>query len=329
MKTILNLLISTNYRAMKIEQLRVFLAVAEHLHFTRAAESLYITQPAVSATIQSLEEEYGVKLFHRIGRHIELTDAGDLLQIEAQKILDQVELTERGLRELNGLQRGELKIGSSLTVGNYWLPQKISEFKQTYPGISINCTLANAEEIFSGTANGLFDLGLVTGEVKPTLSQALEISIIGHDLVSIVVGKQHPWFTNPQVTLADLTETLWIMREAGSGSRYMFEQSLQSWGINPSQMEIALILTTSEMIKAVVEGGIGAAALPRSIVRSELQLGTLRAIQVVDDIPAPTQVYEMTQPVILLRHQKRFRTRISKAFEEVLLAERSDVLQVV
>jgi DNA-binding transcriptional LysR family regulator len=304
---------------MKLDQLRVFMAVAEHLHFTRAADSLYITQPAVSASIQSLEEEYGVKLFHRVGRHVELTDAGEMLQIEAQKILEQVELTAQGLRELNDLQRGELKVGSSLTVGNYWLPQKISQFKQKYPGISINCTIANAEEIFSGTVSGLFDLGLVTGEVKPSLSQNLAVSVIGQDVVAIVVGQNHPWFESDRISLTELTDTCWIMREPGSGSRYMFEQSLQGWGVDPSSLDITLILTTSEMIKAVVEGGIGAAALPRSIVRSELKLGTLKAIVVVDDIDNPQHTYEMTQPVILLRHQKRFRTRISKAFEEILL----------
>jgi DNA-binding transcriptional LysR family regulator len=304
---------------MKIEQLRVFLAVAEHLHFTRAADSLYITQPAVSAAIQSLEEQYGVKLFHRIGRHIELTDAGELLQLEAQKILDQVELTAQGLRELNGLQRGELKIGSSLTVGNYWLPPKISQFKQKYPGIDINCTLANAEEIFTGIVSGSFDLGLVTGEVKPAQSQSLAVSIIDQDIVAIVVGQSHPWFERDRITLSELTDTPWIMREPGSGSRYMFEQTLQSWGVNPSHLNIALVLTTSEMVKAVVEGGIGAACLPRSMVRSELKLGTLKALQVVDDAGSPQQTYEMNQPVILLRHQKRFRSQISKVFEEILL----------
>ncbi|MGH2415627.1 MAG: LysR family transcriptional regulator, partial [Microcystaceae cyanobacterium] len=102
---------------MTLDQLRVFLAVAEHLHFTQAAEALYLTQPAISAAIQNLEEAYSVKLFHRFGRRIEITEAGKLLQVEAQKILDQVILTERGLRELNNLQRGELKLGASLTIG--------------------------------------------------------------------------------------------------------------------------------------------------------------------------------------------------------------------
>lgn len=304
---------------MKIDQLRVFLAVAEYLHFTKAADSLYITQPAVSAAIQSLEEQYGVKLFHRIGRHIELTDAGKLLQTEAQKILDLVELTAQGLRELNGLQRGELKIGSSLTVGNYWLPEKISQFKQQYPGIDINCTLANAEEIFSGTVNGSFDLGLVTGEVRPALSQSLVTEVIAQDLVTIVVGQAHSWFNRDRITLRDLTASSWIMREPGSGSRQMFEQTLQGWGVNPDDLNTSLILTTSEMIKAVVEGGIGAAALPRSTVRLELKLGTLKALQVVDQIEKPGRVYEMTQPVILVRHKRRFRTRISREFEAILI----------
>ncbi len=162
---------------MTLDQLRIFLAVVEHLHFTRAAEELYITQPAVSAAIQSLEQEYGVKLFHRIGRHIEITEAGKLLQWEAKKILDQVTLTEWGLRELNNLQRGKLNLGSSLTIGNYWLPDKISQFKRQYPGIEINCTLANTETICAGTATGQFDLGLVEGLVQPAVKQCLEEEI--------------------------------------------------------------------------------------------------------------------------------------------------------
>ncbi|HEY9836110.1 MAG TPA: LysR family transcriptional regulator, partial [Vampirovibrionales bacterium] len=159
---------------MTLDQLRIFLAVAKHLHFTRAADELYITQPAVSAAIQSLELEYGVKLFHRIGRHVEISEAGQLLQVEAKKILDSVVQTERGLRELNNLQRGKLKLGSSLTIGNYWLPEKIGEFQRRYPGITIDCTLANTEEICLGTATGLFDLGLVEGEVNLSVRDSVQ-----------------------------------------------------------------------------------------------------------------------------------------------------------
>ena len=303
---------------MTLDQLRIFLAVVEHLHFTRAAEALYITQPAVSAAIQSLEEEYGVKLFHRIGRRIEIADAGKLLQVEAQKILDSVTMTERGLRELNNLQRGELKLGTSLTIGNYWLPDKISSFKRQYPGIFVNCTLGNAEEICEGTATGIFDLGLVTGEVKPSLKNCLEQEVVGSDRLQIVVGKSHPWFERIKIPASELPTTAWVMRESGSGAQQMFEQSLQKWGIDPSELNVILVLNSSEMVKAVVESGVGAAAIPELMVSKEIQLDTLRSIQVIDSTEGSNMTFEIVQPVWKLKHRQRFQTRLSIVFEQML-----------
>ena len=304
---------------MTLEQLRIFLAVADHLHFTRAAEELYITQPAVSAAIHSLEEEYGVKLFHRVGRRIEIADAGKLLQLEAQKIMEQVALTERGLRELNNLQQGELRLGSSLTIGNYWLPDRISQFKQQYPGISVRCTLANAEEICAGTATGLFDLGLVTGEVKLALRQTLEQEVVGSDRLQIVVGKTHPWFKRVKIPVEALAETAWVMRESGSGAQQLLEQALQSWGIALETLKVVLVLSSSEMVKAVVESGVGAAAIPALMVKKELKLATLRSIQVIDTRTASPQPLEIVQPVLKLKHRERFQTRVAIAFEQMLL----------
>jgi DNA-binding transcriptional LysR family regulator len=305
---------------MTLDQLRIFLAVVEHLHFTRAAEALYITQPAVSAAIQNLEEEYGVKLFHRIGRRIEIADAGKLLQLEAQKILDSVTMTERGLRELNNLQRGELKLGTSLTIGNYWLPDKISSFKRQYPGIFVNCTLGNAEEICEGTATGMFDLGLVTGEVKPSLKNCLEQEVVGSDRLQIVVGKSHPWFDRTEISLVELPTTAWVMRESGSGAQQMFEQSLQKWGIDPSELNVILVLSSSEMVKAVVESGVGAAAIPELMVSKEIQLDTLHSIQLIDSTEGSQVTIEIVQPVWKLKHRQRFQTRLSITFEQMLRA---------
>jgi DNA-binding transcriptional LysR family regulator len=313
---------------MTLEQLRIFLAVVEHLHFTRAAEELYITQPAVSAAIQSLEKEYNLKLFHRVGRRIEITDAGKLLKAEAQKILDQVELTKRGLQELTNLQRGELRIGSSLTIGNYWLPQRISEFKQQYPGITVNCILANAEEICEGTASGLFDLGLVTGEVKPALRHCLEQTVIDSDRLQIVVGKSHPWYERGEISLAELPQTDWVMRESGSGTQQMFEQALQEWGIDVADLNVVLILNTSEMIKAVVESGVGVAAISEMMIQKELQLATLRAIRVLGEQNNAVVPLEITQSVLLLKHRQRYRTRLVVAFEQMLTGIKSGVAKL-
>jgi DNA-binding transcriptional LysR family regulator len=315
---------------MTLDQLRIFLAVAQHLHFTRAAEELYITQPAISAAIQNLEHDYGVKLFDRIGRHVEITAAGQMLQEEAQKILDQVALTERGLRELNNLQRGELKLGSSLTIGNYWLPSKLSQFKQQYPGISVNCTLGNTEAICVGTATGLFDLGLIEGEVKPTLKSSLEQEVVASDRLVIVVGKSHPWFDRPVVTLAELQTADWVMREPGSGTQQRFEQALFNWGIDPTTLNVTLVFSSGNMVKAVVESGVGAAAISELMVIKELQLSTLRTIQVVSTVesngkasgkrsPTNPPAFEIVRPFLKLKHKQRFQTRLSAAFEQILI----------
>jgi DNA-binding transcriptional LysR family regulator len=306
---------------MTFEQLRIFLAVAEHLHFTRAAEELYITQPAVSAAISTLEKEYGIRLFHRVGRHIEITEAGKLLETEAQKILDQVVLTERGLKELNSLQRGELRLGSSLTVGNYWLPERIVQFKREYPGIVVNCTLANAEEICEGTASGSFDLGLVTGDVKPALRSLLEQEEVGSDRLQIVVGQSHPWYHRSEIGVEDLLTTAWVMRESGSGVQQVFEQTLERLGIEPFQLNVVLVLSSSEMVKSVVEGGIGAAAISALMVQKELQLGTLRAVNVTSQQDKYLTSLDIIQPVWKLKHRERFQSRAAIAFEQMLIKQ--------
>jgi len=303
---------------MTLDQLRVFLTVVEYLHFTRAAEALYISQPAVSAAIQNLEEQYGVRLFHRINRQIEITEAGKLLQMEAQKIIDQVALTERGLRELNNLQRGELKLGASLTIGNYWLPQKISKFKHLYPAISVKCNLANTEEICEKTASGMFDLGLVEGVVQPSLKSSLDEEIVAGDRLLILVGKSHPWFERSEILLTELSTTDWVMRESGSGTQQRFEEALKDWGIELSELNVILVLNSGEMVKAIVESGGCATAISELMVKKELQLDSLRAIQVIDNRECSSTTIEMVRPFLKLKHRQRFQTRISKAFEQML-----------
>lgn len=294
------------------------------MHFTRAAEALYITQPSVSAAIQSLEEQYGVKLFNRVGRRIELTLAGKILQVEAQKILTQVELTERGLQELNDLKRGELKLGASQTVGNYWLPQFISTFKQKYPNIHIDCTLGNTAEISEGTVAGLFDLGLVEGEVEQSILATLEKKIVGGDCLQIVVGQSHPWFEKMTVEVRQLTTTPWIMREKGSGTRQQFEQVLRQWGIEPTQLKVILEMKSGEMVKAAVESGVAAAAISNLIVTKELRLDLLRCVQVTNTASNTNGTDPLSRPFFLLKHRDRFQTRICQVFEQLLVSAGSE-----
>ena len=303
---------------MTLDQLEIFLTVTKHLHFTRAAEELYITQPSVSVAIQNLEVQYGVRLFDRIGRRIELTAAGKLLQQEAAKIFEQVKLVERGLKELNDLHKGEIRLGASQTIGSYWLPQFISQFKQDYPGIRVNCTLGNTQEIGIGTVDGRFDLGIVEGKVEPAVASALTQSIVGSDRLQIVVGRSHPWFQQAEVAWTELVKTDWVMRESGSGTRQQFEQALAQWGIEPADLKVILELKNGEMIKVIVENGSGAAAISNLIVSKELQLETLDAIKITGIDRSPTDANPMVRPFYLLKHRERFQTRVAQVFEQLL-----------
>ena len=309
---------------MTLDQLEIFVAVAQHLHFTRAAETLYITQPSVSAAIQNLEEQYGVRLFNRVGRRIELTDAGRMLQQEAEKILQQVALTELGLKELNDLQKGELRLGASQTVGSYWLPRFISQFKQDYPGVRVDCTLGNTQEICAGIVSGLFDLGVVEGEVDSAAAAALVQRTVGSDRLQIVVGRAHPWFERAKISLQDLSSTAWVMREVGSGTRHQFEQALRHCGVEQSELEIILEVRNGEMVKSIVESGVGAAAISNLMIEKELRLKTLRSVQVKDWVEEEINADQLVRSFRLLKHRERFQTRISQAFEQLLTSSQSD-----
>jgi DNA-binding transcriptional LysR family regulator len=309
---------------MTLEQLRIFLAVAQHLHFTRAATALYISQPAVSAAIQKLEDLYGLRLFHRIGRRIELTEAGLLLQKEARKVLDQVGLIERGLRELNNLQSGQLNLGSSLTIGNYWLPHLISRFKVAYPGVQVSCSLGNNDAIVDGILAGQHDLALVEGVIQPDALQQLEQKPFASDRLQIVVGIPHPWYDKAVVGVEELLDTAWVMREEGSGTRQRFEQALRRWGIDPTQLQVALVLNSGEMVKMAVENGLGATALSELMVAKELRLGSLRPVKVLPSQslastdPPATSLTPLSRPFLLLKHRERFQSRLSQTFEQML-----------
>ncbi|WNZ27006.1 LysR family transcriptional regulator [Leptolyngbya sp. NK1-12] len=304
---------------MTLDQLRVFLTVVHHLHFTRAAEELGLTQPAVSSAIHCLEAEYDVRLFHRIGRQIELTEAGELLQVEAQKLLDHVALIERGLREFNSLQQGELKLGASSMIGNYWLPAKISQFKRQHPNISVKSTLGDSDAICEGVALGLLDLGLITGLVQPKFKQ-LQHMIVGHERLQIVVGQSHPWFQRSTILLSELLHSGWIMQESHSTLQQVFEATLQVWEIPPEKLKVLMVVSSSEMVKAALEDGMGAAVLPESMIKKEIQLKILRAVRVMPRKEAKKPL-EIVLPILQIKHAQRFQTQAALAFEKMLEAQ--------
>jgi DNA-binding transcriptional LysR family regulator len=167
-------------------------------------------------------------------------------------------------------------------------------------------------------------LGLVTGEVKPSLKALLEEDVVGRDRLQIVVGCTHPWFEQPEVLVENLPNTTWVMRESGSGAQQIFEQALLGWGMELTQLQVVLVLSSSEMVKAVVEQGVGAAAIPELMVEKELKLGTLRAIQAIAQRGDQRNLLNIVQPILKLKHKQRFQTQTIHAFEQILLTHESN-----
>jgi len=289
---------------MTLEQLRIFVAVADCLHVTRAAQSLNITQSAASASIAALESRHGMRLFHRIGRRIELTEAGRSFLPEAKAVLARAAQAELALTELSGLQRGSLTLHASQTIANYWLPPQLHAFRSQYPGIALHLVIGNTTDVGRAVGEGEADLGFIEGDIdNPLLAQ---IPIPGDQLV-LVVGPQHSWAAAKAVTPADLAQGAWVLREPGSGTRQNFELGLRRLGIDPAAINVALELPSNEAVRNAVEAGSGATVLSNLAVATSLQAGRLRAL----DVPFPERRF------IILRHGDRY---ISKA-EAALLRQ--------
>ena len=250
---------------MTLEQLRIFIAVAQREHVTRAAEALGLTQSAVSAAIRTLEARHGIALFHRVGRHIELSEAGRLFRAEAEAVLARARAAELVLSELGGVARGTLAVQASQTVVSYWLPPLLVRFRGLHPGVQVQVTAGNTTSVVQALMDGATELGFVEGEVA---EPALEQFPLTTDQLIVVVGLEHPWTGQGAISPQRLNETAWIMREAGSGTRAAFE--LLSPGL-----EVALELPSNEAVLAAVEAGGGAAVVSERAAAPHLAAGLL------------------------------------------------------
>jgi DNA-binding transcriptional LysR family regulator len=224
---------------MTLEQLRVFVAVAERQHVTRAAEALNIAQSAVSASIAVLEGRHGAKLFNRVGRRIELTEAGALFLTEARAVLARAESAELVLSELGDLKRGVLSIHASQTITGYWLPRHLVAFRRSHPGVAIRLSMVNTSQAAAAVRGGEADLGFVEGEVD---DPALVSKTVARDQLVIVIGAEHSWGEAKGLGKVDLLDVDWVLREPGSGTRSGFEHALGALGLSLHELRVALEL---------------------------------------------------------------------------------------
>jgi len=262
---------------MTLEQLRVFVAVAERQHVTRAAETLHLAQSAVSAAIAALEARHGVKLFHRVGRGIALTAAGALFLDEARAVLQRVAGAELVLAELGGLKRGTLTLHASQTIASYWLPRHLVAFRHAHPGVEIRLSVGNTAQVAAAVLAGATELGFAEGAVD---DPALTSQRIARDQLVVVVGPGHPWASAGPVTPRDLTQSEWVLREPGSGTRSVFEAALAGFGVPAADLRVVLELPSNESVRAAVEAGLGATAFSASVAAPSLETGLLHQVAV-------------------------------------------------
>jgi DNA-binding transcriptional LysR family regulator len=294
---------------MTLEQLRIFVTVADLLHFTRAAESLGLSQPAVSAAIAALEVEHGLRLFDRIGRRVELTAAGDLLRTEARAILRKVEDAGSMLAELTGLTRGALRLAASQTVGHHWLPPRLARFAAAFPGIRVDLSIGNTQDVADAVRDGRAELGLAEGVVS---DPALMTETMPGDRLSLVARRDHPWATGGALAPADLAAARWILREPGSGTRALFEKAIRAVGLDPAALTVALTLPDGALIRHALLAGLGVSVLSDLVVADALRDGRVVALEGLD---LPERAFH------LVRHRDRHRSVAERAFVRLALDE--------
>jgi DNA-binding transcriptional LysR family regulator len=260
---------------MTLDQLRVFVAIAERGHVTRAAEALHMAQSAASAAIASLEARHGIKLFHRVGRGIELTGAGRLFLGEAKAVLARAELASLTLEELAGRKRGRLSIEASQTIASYWLPRHLVAFHGAFPGIEIRSGVGNTAQVAFAVHEGRAELGFVEGDVEDSL---LASRVVARDQLVIVVGREHPWASLGRLEAAALADAEWVLREPGSGTRAMFESAIGGFGISASRLNVVLELPSNEAVRGAVEAGLGATAISASVAGPAIEAGLLQKV---------------------------------------------------
>ena len=295
---------------MTLEQLRMFVAVAEREHLTEAADALHRTPSAISAAIRTLEERYQIALFNRVGRRIELTEVGRLFLAEARAVLARADSARNLLADLAGLDLGSISVAASQTIASYWLPGHLMTFHANHPGIDVRLSIGNTQSVADAVLGGAAEIGFVEGEV---MDDSLNVTPLATDELVVVVGSDHPWATGRMLTSGDLASgSNWIMREPGSGTRAEVLHAFETHGLALSDLKIAMELPSNEAVLTAVLSGKCAAALSRAAAQPLIDAGRLQ----VAGFQLPTRAFSM------LVHTERHPGRAAMALAE-MIAENS------
>ncbi len=293
---------------MTLDQLRIFVEVAERGHVTRAAEALRMSQSAASVAIAALEDLYQVPLFNRVGRGIQLTEAGRIFLREARAVLDRAATARAVLQDLAGSPAGPIALAASQTIATYWLPRRLAAFHATNPRVRLDVVIRNTHEVEAAVAAGEVSIGLVEG---PTKHPALIRTPLGHDQMVLAVAADQRARPARRSGKVDIARLRWVIREPGSGTRQGFEDLLAREGLSLDDLNVFLVLPGNEAVREAVEAGAGATIISRHVVASAIAAGKLAEIPI--DLPQ--------REYALVRHRDHHVTVAQQALIAQLIRE--------
>lgn len=298
---------------MNYNHLMIFLAVAEEGSVSRGADRLCISQPAVSKQLAVLEASLRTKLFDRLPKGVRLTDAGELLLGYARRLSALEREAEQAMGELQGMARGTLTVGASLTVGAYLMPELLADYSRRHPHIALTLEIANTEVIQRMLLEGRLDLALTEGFADdPDLAAA----VFAHDELVAIAPPGHPLLAEAPITAARLLGEPLILRESGSGTRAVLERALAERGLAARPL---MSLGSTEAIKRAVAAGAGLAVVSRLALGLELETGRLALLPLSDLV--------LRRPLHRLTRRGAYESRAARAFRELLpSAEKSFLL---
>ncbi len=299
---------------MADRRLQVFHAVAKHLSFTKAAEVLFMTQPAVTFQIRQLEDHFNMRLFDRAHGSISLTSAGVMALDYAERILALSAELDTRLKELSGQMAGPLLIGASTTIAEFLLPQILGEFKSRYPAVVPRLFVANSEAVQDRTVERSLDLGFIEGDSH---LPSLVTDVCCNDELQVVCAPSHALAKQKSATPRSLMEHAYVSRELGSGTREVIDHYLQKAGLAPDSLQVVMEVGSPEALKGLVATGLGFAIMSRATVTKEIRLGQLVQLPL-----APRLIRHLS----VVYPKERFHSRLVNSFVQ-FAKERLTVMQ--
>ncbi|MEZ0308616.1 MAG: LysR family transcriptional regulator [Ramlibacter sp.] len=295
-----------------LRQLKVFEAVARHLSFSRAAEELHQTQPAVSTQVKKLEEHAGLPLFEQLGKKIHLTPAGAEMLHSSRVIIRQFQEVEEAMTQFKGVSGGKLNV-AVISAGDYFFPSMLVEFARRHPGVTLNFGVCNRKELLEQLTDNLTDLAVMVR--PPTDMDTVNEAFAPHPYV-VVASPGHPLASRKRIPVSRLAREPFVVREKGSDTWHSMEDA---FGTHMAELNIAMEIKSTETIKQAVIAGMGVSFLSAHTVRRELREGSLAELD-VQGFPLMLNWY------VVHRRVKRL-PPVAQAFRSYLLADGTALIE--